>query len=120
MVRRARRQLRAHPARAGARLPRLALVRLQEFDPFWERVVRGRHPRRRCTPPTAATRATRATGPARSEMLPFRLDAFRMMAGKSRPIEDTMTALACHGVFTRFPDLRIAAVENGGSWVARS
>ena len=28
-----------------------------------------------------------------------------------------MSALVCHGVLTRFPDLRIAAVENGGDWV---
>jgi predicted TIM-barrel fold metal-dependent hydrolase len=50
-------------------------------------------------------------------MLPFRLDAFRMMMGKERPITDTMTALTCHGVLTRFPDLRILSVENGASWV---
>jgi predicted TIM-barrel fold metal-dependent hydrolase len=34
-----------------------------------------------------------------------------------RPIEDTMAALVCHGAFTRFPTLRVAAVENGGDWV---
>ena len=28
-----------------------------------------------------------------------------------------MSALVCHGVFTRFPQLRVAAVENGGDWV---
>jgi predicted TIM-barrel fold metal-dependent hydrolase len=55
------------------------------------------------------------TGP--SEMLPFRLDAFRMMSAKSRPIEDTVAAFCCHGVFTRFPDLRVALIENGAQWV---
>jgi predicted TIM-barrel fold metal-dependent hydrolase len=55
------------------------------------------------------------TGP--QEMLPFRPDAFRMLTMGKRPIEDTMAALTCHGVLTRFPDLRIAAVENGGDWV---
>ena len=34
-----------------------------------------------------------------------------------RPIEDTMAALVCHGAFTRYPDLRVAAIENGGDWV---
>ena len=38
-VARARRQGRAHPSRAGARLPRHPLVRPAEFDPFWKRVV---------------------------------------------------------------------------------
>jgi predicted TIM-barrel fold metal-dependent hydrolase len=28
-----------------------------------------------------------------------------------------MGALCCHGLLTRFPDLRIASVENGGDWV---
>ena len=55
------------------------------------------------------------TGP--QEMLPFRPDAFRMMTHGKRAIEDTMSALVCHGVLTRFPDLKIAAVENGGDWV---
>jgi predicted TIM-barrel fold metal-dependent hydrolase len=29
-----------------------------------------------------------------------------------------MTAFCCHGVFARFPDLRIASIESGGDWVA--
>jgi predicted TIM-barrel fold metal-dependent hydrolase len=28
-----------------------------------------------------------------------------------------MSAFVCHGVFSRFPDLRIASIENGGDWV---
>src|SRR5918993_797121 len=55
------------------------------------------------------------TGP--QEMLPFRPDPFRMLTMGKRPVEDTMAALTCHGVLTRFPDLRIASVENGGDWV---
>ena len=42
-------------------------------------------------------------------MLPFKPDAFRVMTHRKRPIEDTMAAMVCHGAFTRFPDLRIAA-----------
>ena len=45
VVRRARRQDGAHPPRAGAGLRRLALVRLPEFDPFWQARRRRRHPR---------------------------------------------------------------------------
>ena len=29
-----------------------------------------------------------------------------------------MAAMVCHGALTRFPDLRIATIENGGTWVA--
>jgi len=39
------------------------------------------------------------------------------MTVKERPIFDTMAALTCHGLLTRFPDLRVLSVENGGSWV---
>jgi predicted TIM-barrel fold metal-dependent hydrolase len=28
-----------------------------------------------------------------------------------------MTAMTCHGLFARFPDLRILSVENGAEWV---
>jgi predicted TIM-barrel fold metal-dependent hydrolase len=50
-------------------------------------------------------------------MLPFRLDPFRLMLSKKRPIMDSMTAFVCHGVFSRFPRLRVAAIENGSDWV---
>jgi predicted TIM-barrel fold metal-dependent hydrolase len=40
-----------------------------------------------------------------------------MMTVKERPIFDTMAAVTCHGLLTRFPDLHIALVENGGDWV---
>jgi predicted TIM-barrel fold metal-dependent hydrolase len=29
-----------------------------------------------------------------------------------------MSAMICHGAFTRFPDLRVGTIENGGTWVA--
>jgi predicted TIM-barrel fold metal-dependent hydrolase len=53
----------------------------------------------------------------RGEFLPFKPDPFRAMVMGTRPIMDTMAALVCHGALTRFPDLRIATVENGGTWV---
>jgi predicted TIM-barrel fold metal-dependent hydrolase len=51
-------------------------------------------------------------------MLPFKLDPFRMMNMGKRAVEDTMSALVCHGVLARFPDLRVASIESGGDWVA--
>jgi len=38
---------------------------------------------------------------------------------ESRPIFDTLAAFIAHGVFERFPRLRIGVVENGGSWAPR-
>ena len=34
-----------------------------------------------------------------------------------RAISDTMAALICHGVFDRFPRIRVACIENGSGWV---
>jgi predicted TIM-barrel fold metal-dependent hydrolase len=39
------------------------------------------------------------------------------MVMSRRPIMDAMAALVCHGALTRFPDVRIATIENGGTWV---
>lgn len=90
---------------------------LPEFDPFWARVVEsGILVTMHASDSGYARYQSDWTGP--SEMLPFRLDPFRMMMGKGRPIMDTMTALTCHGLLTRFPDLRVLSVENGADWVA--
>jgi predicted TIM-barrel fold metal-dependent hydrolase len=34
-----------------------------------------------------------------------------------RPIMDTLSALVLHNLFGRFPDVRVASIENGGLWV---
>ncbi|HTZ09313.1 MAG TPA: amidohydrolase family protein [Acidimicrobiales bacterium] len=87
-----------------------------EFDPFWRTVVEAdilvsMH----ASDSGYARYQSDWTGPA--EMLPFRLDAFRMLTMGRRAIEDTCAALTCHGLLTRFPDLRIALIENGAEWV---
>ena len=47
----------------------------------------------------------------------FRHAAFPLVAFQDRGISDTLAALVCHGVLTRFPSLRIASIENGAMWV---
>ncbi|HUZ10826.1 MAG TPA: amidohydrolase family protein [Acidimicrobiales bacterium] len=34
-----------------------------------------------------------------------------------RDIQDAVTSMICHGLFTRFPKLRVALIENGAGWV---
>jgi predicted TIM-barrel fold metal-dependent hydrolase len=51
-----------------------------------------------------------------SEMLPFKPEAFRMLSAW-RPVEDAVAALVCHGALSRFPQLKVAVIENGSSWV---
>jgi predicted TIM-barrel fold metal-dependent hydrolase len=87
-----------------------------EFDPFWKRVEEaGILVSMHSSDSGYARYQSDWTGPA--EMLPFKFDAFRMMSMLKRPIEDSMAAVVCHGMLTRFPKLKIAVIENGGSWV---
>jgi predicted TIM-barrel fold metal-dependent hydrolase len=39
------------------------------------------------------------------------------MLSQWRPIEDAVGALICHGALSRFPQLKVAVIENGSSWV---
>jgi predicted TIM-barrel fold metal-dependent hydrolase len=87
-----------------------------EFDPFWKRVEdAGILVSMHTSDSGYARYQSDWTGP--SEMLPFKLDAFRLMSSLKRPVEDSMSALVCHGVLSRFPKLKIAVVEAGGGWV---
>jgi predicted TIM-barrel fold metal-dependent hydrolase len=89
---------------------------LPEFDPFWERVVEhdilvGMH-----SSDSGYERYTNDWMGSDSEMLPFQPQAFRMLS-QWRPIEDAVGALTCHGALSRFPELKVAVIENGSSWV---
>jgi predicted TIM-barrel fold metal-dependent hydrolase len=39
------------------------------------------------------------------------------MLGGWRPVEDAVASLICHGALSRFPQLKVAVIENGSSWV---
>jgi predicted TIM-barrel fold metal-dependent hydrolase len=89
---------------------------LPEFDPFWEKVVEhdvlvGMH-----SSDSGYERYTNDWMGSNSEMLPFQPQAFRMLS-QWRPIEDAVGALICHGALSRFPQLKVAVIENGSSWV---
>ena len=55
-----------------------------------------------------------------SEFQGFALSKLRgFIYEESRNIFDTLAAFIAHGVFERFPGVRIGVVENGGSWAHR-
>ncbi|HET9609212.1 MAG TPA: amidohydrolase family protein [Acidimicrobiales bacterium] len=88
----------------------------EEFDPFWQAVVdTGVLVSMHASDSGYSRYQSDWTGPM--EMLPFRPDPFRTLTMGKRPIEDSMAAFTCHGAFTRFPELRVASIENGGDWV---
>ncbi|HVY11649.1 MAG TPA: amidohydrolase family protein [Mycobacteriales bacterium] len=91
---------------------------LPEFDPFWQRVVET---------DTLVVMHASDSGYARQsndwegpgEFLPFKASAFRAYhTATHSPAGDAIAALACHGTLSRFPQLRVASVENGSDWVA--
>jgi predicted TIM-barrel fold metal-dependent hydrolase len=88
----------------------------EEFDPFWQAVVDADILVSMHASDSGYTRY-QEDWVGRQEMLPFRLDAFRMMTMHERPAIDAAASMTCHGLLTRFPDLRIAFIENGANWV---
>ena len=89
---------------------------LPEFDPFWEKVVEHDVLVAMHSSDSGYERYTNEWMGNDSEMLPFQPQAFRMLA-QWRPVEDAVAAMVCHGALTRFPDLKVAVIENGSSWV---
>ena len=90
---------------------------LSEFDPFWARVQEagvlvGMHSS------DSGYADLVSIWEGRTEFLPFKPNPLRLLVMQNRAISDMMAAMVCHGALTRFPDLRIATIENGGTWVA--
>jgi predicted TIM-barrel fold metal-dependent hydrolase len=62
-------------------------------------------------------RTTDATDGGGGGFAGFKHASFPLVAFADRTIADTLAALVCHGVLERFPDLRVASIENGAMWV---
>jgi predicted TIM-barrel fold metal-dependent hydrolase len=89
---------------------------LPEFDPFWAKVVEHDILVAMHSSDSGYERYTNDWMGNDSEMLPFQPQAFRMLS-QWRPIEDAVGALICHGALSRFPQLKVAVIENGSAWV---
>jgi predicted TIM-barrel fold metal-dependent hydrolase len=90
---------------------------MKEFDPFWRRV--------RDTGVLVIMHVS-DSGYSRfgnewegaSEFLPFDPSPFRAYWSHAHvPMADALASLACQGTLARFPELRIASVENGAYWL---
>jgi predicted TIM-barrel fold metal-dependent hydrolase len=88
-----------------------------DFDPFWARINEAKI--------FVALHASDSGYDAMTQMWvggtewkPFEPDPFsNCQRIIDRAISDTVSALICHGVFDRHPDVRVAAIENGAFWV---
>jgi predicted TIM-barrel fold metal-dependent hydrolase len=89
----------------------------RDFDPFWARVNEAGI--------TVAFHAGESGygeyashwGEA-EDLEAFAGGPFRSVTQTDRAIYDAMAALIVHGVFHRFPNLRVCSIENGSDWVA--
>jgi predicted TIM-barrel fold metal-dependent hydrolase len=87
---------------------------LPEFDPFWSDVQDAGIPvMLHASQPPLDDYVSRWEPPSNY----FQGGAFRWMALGHREISDMIASLICHGTLTRFPNLRIASIENGSSWI---
>jgi predicted TIM-barrel fold metal-dependent hydrolase len=86
------------------------------FDPFWRLIGEARAVVAFHTGDSGYTKQTDEWEPF-GNFRSFQFTPFRLLSS-DRPVIDTMGALICHGVFERVPDVRVASIENGASWVA--
>jgi len=89
---------------------------LERFDPFWQRVQELGIPVCMHASDSGYSRYVDDWEPS-DEMLPFQPKPFRMALMHYRAIQDTFSALILHGALSRFPGVKVAAVENGSGFV---
>ena len=89
----------------------------EEFDPFWARVAEAKIFVSLHASDSGYDILTQMWTGGR-EWTPFAPDPFsNCQRIIDRAISDTVSALICHGVFDRHPNVRIACIENGAFWV---
>jgi predicted TIM-barrel fold metal-dependent hydrolase len=89
---------------------------LEEFDPFWKLVQDNGVLVAFHSSDSGYERYAGEWEGKQREFLPFKPQPFRQI-GQWRAIEDTVASMICHGCLSRFPDLKIATIETGSSWV---
>jgi predicted TIM-barrel fold metal-dependent hydrolase len=89
---------------------------LPEFDPFWKRVSELGILVAMHSSDSGYSRYASEWEGATTEHLPFKPDAFRMLSSW-RPIADSVGSWVCHGALYRHPELKVAVIENGASWL---
>ncbi|MEV5647054.1 amidohydrolase family protein [Nocardia sp. NPDC052254] len=89
---------------------------LPEFDPFWKRVVEHDVLVTMHSSDSGYSRFNAEWEGSNLEMLPFKTNTFRMTT-EWRPIQDAVASWVCHGALFRHPELKVAVIENGASWL---
>ncbi len=89
---------------------------LPEFDPFWARVAEsGVLVALHASDSGYQRYANDWEGGSRTSVT-FKARPFHESVTTGRAINDAITSAVCHGMLSRFPTVKLASVENGGSW----
>jgi predicted TIM-barrel fold metal-dependent hydrolase len=89
---------------------------LPEFDPFWQRCVEHDVLVAMHVSDSGYSRYNAEWDGNDREMLPFKTNAFYMV-NEWRPIQDAVYSWVIHGALYRVPQLKVAIVEAGCSWL---
>ena len=87
-------------------------------DPFWARVVEHDVPVAFHLGDSGYNAFTAMWGGTAQFMAYGKTNTLSRVLVSDRAIHDTIASMLVDGVFYRFPDLRVASIENGSDWVA--
>jgi len=89
---------------------------LPEFDPFWARIAEsGLLVVLHSSDSGYQRYASEWEGGSRGAVT-FKPRPFHESVTSGRAIHDAVASAVCHGMLSRFPNVKIASIENGGSW----
>lgn len=90
----------------------------KEFDPFWARCAEAKLLVTNHVSDSGYDWIYKQWTGGSGEYRPFEKNAFQeALDGMGRPAADSISAMVCHGVFDRHPNLRLAVLESGSAWV---
>lgn len=89
----------------------------REFDPFWARVEEAGIFVSMHASDSGYDRFVRMWEGGKEFLAFVPTPLKQCLAVQDRAIADALAALVCHGVFDRFPGVRVASIENGSKWV---
>jgi predicted TIM-barrel fold metal-dependent hydrolase len=87
------------------------------FDPFWSRVAESGIVAAFHGGDAGYQKLLADWEPVRGDLEAFRSTPMQTIITSDRAALETFAALVCHGLFARFPNIRIASIENGSGWV---
>jgi predicted TIM-barrel fold metal-dependent hydrolase len=91
---------------------------LPEFDPFWARVEEAGIVVALHASDSGYQEYLNTWEGTSGEYVAFKPKTFAYVADGGRSIMDALASAICHGMLTRFPEVKLLSVENGGSWAA--